>query len=314
MRSGQGGKSLASVSGPVVRYDDSFQVGAFKERIAPGAFSWTDVSVFLQHDHKRLVGRTGANLDLADGDRELRADLRLVETRDSHDARTMLDEGMLVGWSAEFVVKDDDFDGMNRTIKRADLHGISLVDQPAYKQSLAEIEHRYKYLETRAAGVNAQYKYGQTETVSDTGRNRKRRIRPNAFKTSLDDPDQEITLQLGRDPGKTIGSKKSGTLELEDTDEGLTAIVREAPDTTAYADFQAQLRAGMVAHLVPQVREVDGAYRDIPEPGNESVSIREYSSLKLYALALQLREPKGADSVVELLEEGRSLWAGLEVY
>ena len=84
----------------------------------------------------------------------------------------------LRGWSAEFIVSDDILDGMNRTIRRAELHGISLVDQPAYTESVAEIQHRY---EQRAAGVQGTYRYGQTETISDTGRNRKRRIRPNAF-------------------------------------------------------------------------------------------------------------------------------------
>ena len=310
IRSGPGVEGVR-VSGPVVKYDDTANLGTFTEAISPGAFSWTDVSVSIQHDRKRLIGRTGANLSLVDTDSELRADLSLLETRDSHDAKTMLDAGLLRGWSAEFVVSDDRFDGMNRTIHRAELRGISLVDQPAYTESVAEIKHRW---ETRAAGVQATYRYDQTETISDTGRNRKRVIRPNAFRTSLDDPEQEITLQLGRDPSKTIGSKRSGTLELEDTPEGLTAIVREAPDTTAYNDFQAQIQAGMVAHMVPQVREVKGAYRDVPEPGNESVTIREYDSLKLFALSLQLRSPKGADSAVDIIDEGRAVWAGLEIY
>ena len=310
IRSGPGGEG-ATVSGPVVKYDDQAHLGQFVEKVSPGAFSWKDVAVTIQHDRHRLIGRSGANLSLTDTDTELRAELRLLETRDSNDARVMIDNGLLRGWSAEFKVIDDNFDGISRTIRSANLHRISLVDQPAYSESVAEIQYRY---EQRAAGVRAVYKYGSMETISDTGRNRKRRIKSNAFRNSIDDVEQEITLQLGRDPGKTIASKLAGTLLLDDAEDGLTAVVREAPDTTAYNDFQAQVAAGMQAHLVPQVREVDGAYIDIPEPGNEDVLIREYTSLKLFALSLQLREPKGAESAVEILTEGRSVWASSEIY
>ena len=305
------GRDGVTVSGPIVKYTDKANIGIFTESISPGAFSWTDVSASIQHDRKRLIGRTGANLSLVDTDSELRAELSLLETRDSTDARVMLDAGLLRGWSAEFIVSDDVFDGTNRTIRRAELHGISLVDQPAYTESVAEIQHRY---EQRAAGVQATYRYDQTETISDTGRNRKRRIRPNAFRNSLDDPAQEITLQLGRDPSKTIGSKLAGTLVLEDNPVLLLAKVLAVPAITAYVDFKEQIAAGMVAHIVPQVREVRGAYIDIPEPGNPGVTIREYDSLKLHALSLQLREPKGAESTVDLIDEGRAVWHGLEVY
>ena len=94
----------------------------------------------------------------------------------------------------------------------------------------------------------------------------------------------------------------------------MAVVAQAVPAITAYADFKAQIAAGMVAHIVPQVREVRGAYIDIPEPGNPGVTIREYDSLKLHALSLQLREPKGAESTVDLIDEGRAVWHGLEVY
>ena len=76
-------------------------------------------------------------------------------------------------------------------------------------------------------------------------------------------------------------------------------------------DFEAQVSAGMTASVVPQVREVDGGFVDVPEPGNPAVDIREYTALKLYALALTIREPKGAESKVEV--RGRR-WHSLRVY
>ena len=299
------------VVGPVVRYDDKYVIGDFTERIERGAFQWNDVFATIQHDRRRLIGRTGSNLQLRDEPEGLYAELRMLDTRDALDAKAMLQAGLLKGWSAEFDISDDRFDGFDRVVTRADLKGVSLVDVPAYSQSLAEIQTRW---EKRAQGIRAKYQYGQTETIADTGRNRKRRIRPNAFKTSLDDPEQEITLSVSRNPNDSVASKLDGTLTLRDTESGLEIYVDKAAETAAFSDLRERIKAGMKMHVVPYFREVDGEYRDIPEPGNESVSIREYSSVKLYALGLIARQPKGAESQVDLLDEARAVWAESTIY
>ena len=314
VRYGHGGDQTV-VSGPIVRYGDTAKLGMFTESIAPGAFSWTDVAATIQHDRHRLIGRSGANLSLVDSPTELRAELRLLETRDSHDAQVMLDEGLLRGWSAEFKVADDSFDGISRTIRKASLRRVSLVDQPAYSESVAEIQHRYEQsfeLEERAKQVKAAYKYGQTETVGDQGRNRKRRIKPGAFKVSIDDPEQEITLSIGRNVAShaAIASKMAKTLLFKDTADGLEMTVKNPPDTQAMRDLEAQAAAGMEIKVTPLFRELDGEYVDLPEPGNPGVKIREYSAVKLYGLALAVRQPKGAESSVEVRNK---LW-DLEIY
>ena len=311
------------VKGVVVRYGDTATVdsprGSYLERIMPGAFDLKrDVYFTVQHDRRRILALTGGGgLELRDSPKQLDLTASIPGTTDGRDARELLRRRTLRGLSVEMKIPPGgdslDISSRIRSIHRADLWGVSLVDNPAYADSEA-ILTRFDELdgmEYRAKSVTAAYRYNQTETVSDTGRQRKRRITPGAFSNSIDDPAQEITLQLGRDPGKAIASKLAGTLLLRDRDSGLEIEVRNPPDTTAMRDFEAQVSAGMTASVVPQVREVDGGFVDVPEPGNPAVDIREYTALKLYALALTIREPKGAESKVEV--RGRR-WHSLKVY
>lgn len=318
---------MGTVAGTCVRYGDTAQVvtraGVFNERVLPGAFgSIGDVTLNLMHDRKRVVARTGGGgLTLADSKDRLALRCDLPPTTDGQDAKVMLDRGILRGLSVEMCVKDDRILNASRTreIRSATLLGVGIVDRPAYGDSDAVLT-RFADVppsmtvddrEDRAKKVSGTYTYGQTETVSDKGRNRKRRVRPGAFKVSIDDPQQEITLSLGRNPQNAIASKMAGTLDLKDTAKGLIATVRRPPDTQSMRDFESQVESGMDAHLVPLFREIeDGGYSDIPEPGNPDVLIREYDALKLYGLALVIREPKGAESKVDIRNRQ---WDSLDV-
>ena len=164
---------------------------------------------------------------------------------------------MLRGLSVEMRVEpgDDKLSkegGQNRrTIERAKLNGIALVDRPAYGDSkailkrfevlideevLAEaaVEHRFE----------SEYYYDSVETISDDGDVRKREISPGAFDVSIRDPSQEITLSIGRNPNDAIGSKLAGTLTLDMVDDRLVARVDNPPETTSFRDLQARMAAG----------------------------------------------------------------------
>ena len=91
----------------------------------------------------------------------------------------------------------------------------------------------------------------QLETVSDTGRRRKRRFKPGAFLPSIEDPAQEITLSVGRNPNSAIASKLSGTLLLRDKDSGLEIEASRVPDTAEFRDLEARADAGMEIHVEP---------------------------------------------------------------
>ena len=310
-RTGQG-----KLEGTAVRYGDIARIsspdGYYNETVMPGAFgnlADADAILNVMHDRARPLARTGGGLVLDDSRERLSLSAALPNTQEGQDARAMLETRVYRGLSVEMGVLADDIDlaARLRRITRAELRGIALVDRPAYEGSEAVLK-RFLDVEDRAKSVNALYKYGNTETIADTGRRRKRRIMPGAFRGSIDDPQQEITLSLGRNPNAAIGSKLAGTLILRDKESGLEIEVKSPPDTTAMRDFEAQVSAGMTAHVIPEFRELDGAYQDIPEPGNPGVDIRVYSAVKLYALALAVREPKGAESQVAIENRGVFAW------
>ena len=134
------------VDGIAIRYHDEAQLPGFRERFQAGAFG--DVTTFdvianVQHDRGRPLARTGGGgLALVDGPDALRATLDLPDTRDGHDAATLLRRGVLRGYSLEFRVDAERFEGGVRIVERAALRGLALVDRPAYGESVAAIAER----------------------------------------------------------------------------------------------------------------------------------------------------------------------------
>ena len=300
------------VEGVVMRYGDTARVptlmGIFSETVTPGAFgSVDDVTLNISHDKKRVFARTGGGgLELQDTDEALRMRATLPDTTEGRDAREYLTSGVLRGLSVEMRIEPDGeklskTGGLNtRTIERAKLNGIALVDRPAYGDSqailkrfevlideevLAEaaVEHRFE----------SEYYYDSVETISDDGDVRKREISPGAFDVSIRDPSQEITLSIGRNPNDAIGSKLAGTLTLDMVDDRLVARVDNPPETSLFRDLQARIAVGNSLYMEPLFRELDGEYTDVDEPGNPGVKIRRYNSVKLYGLGLSVRGKKG---------------------
>lgn len=150
----------------------------------------------------------------------------------------------------------------------------------------------------------SSYLYDDVEVISDSGAVRKREISPGAFDVSIRDPQQEITLSVGRNPNDAIGSKLDGTLILDQEEGRLIARVDNPPDTTSFKDLQARLAAGASLYMEPLFRELDGGYEDRPEPGNPSTTIRRYTGAKLYGLALSVRGKKGQTAS----DENRAEW------
>ena len=134
------------VDGIAVRYADEAQLPGFRERFQAGAFgdvAALDVLANVQHDRGRPLARTGGGgLTFADGPDALRATLDLPDTRDGHDTAALLRRGVLRGFSLEFRVEGERFDGGVRIVERAALRGLALVDRPAYGESLAAIAER----------------------------------------------------------------------------------------------------------------------------------------------------------------------------
>ena len=122
-------------------------MGSFQEQILPGTFSpvesW-DAGLNVQHKRERPLARTqGGGLVLLDSAEELRAEFELPDTQTGHDTAELINRGILRGLSVEMSVPPDGQkwsqtpDGKSlRTITRAKLHGLSVVDSPAYVGSL----------------------------------------------------------------------------------------------------------------------------------------------------------------------------------
>ena len=140
-------------------------------------------------------------------------------------------------------------------------------------------------LEYRQRGriLAGSFPYAKFATVSDRGRRRKESIAPRAFRYAVDDDLHEIDRLRGHDFDSPLGSKQSGTLDLDDTVEGLSFEARlptEARQPTWMRDTVLAVRSGLIRGIspgfrVPPTSAVSNAETLIPEPGSPGVFIRQ---------------------------------------
>jgi uncharacterized protein len=139
-----------ALEGTAISYDCLSQdLGGFRERIMPGAFTRSikagaDVKCLLNHDANVVLGRTkSGTLELEDTSTGLRFRCELDEDNSQHrDVYASVKRGDLSECSFAFIVPQggDDFDEvtqggqrfLRRTIKDADLRDVSVVAYPAY--------------------------------------------------------------------------------------------------------------------------------------------------------------------------------------
>jgi HK97 family phage prohead protease len=121
----------------------SQDLGKFKERIAPGAFTdatseGSDVRALWNHDTSYPLGRTkNGTLRLAEDARGLRVEIDPPATSWGRDAVEAIKRGDVDGMSFAFQVREDnwgkDLDGSKvRTLLRVNLIEVSPVTFPAY--------------------------------------------------------------------------------------------------------------------------------------------------------------------------------------
>lgn len=129
------------VEGIVVRYSDEANIaGVFRERIKAGSLKVENVTMNIQHERALIVARQGVGLELIDGPAEMRLTAELAKTRVADDALEALDARLYQGLSVGMVVEADNWTDEGelplRTIDAAIVREVSLVDTPAYPQSL----------------------------------------------------------------------------------------------------------------------------------------------------------------------------------
>ena len=141
--------SGAVVVGIAMPYGTEARIlGAFTERVEPGAFTFDDVILNRMHQRAEPIARTGGGgLTLTDSQDALRVRADIPDYR--ADIRDMVARRILRGYSVEMDVTAEDWPAPDkRIIRAARLTGIGLVDRPAYGDATAAIAKRMKECRT----------------------------------------------------------------------------------------------------------------------------------------------------------------------
>ena len=179
-------------------------------------------------------------------------------------------------------------------------------------------------LEIRRSGggrvLRGRFNYGSTATIRDRGRVRKETFEPRAFRFAIEDDSRQIDVLAGHDFGKPLASRKAGTLDIEDSDDGVTFEARLPDDPPSWViDAERAIAAGLMTGLspgfsVPPASAVLDAERLEPEPGNPGVQIRVIRAAVLREFSI-VTAPAYVDAAVDLradnpapLQQRRRVW------
>jgi len=142
-------------------------------------------------------------------------------------------------------------------------------------------------LEERAARsgnrrLRGRFPYNRKTVLSSggrTGRPRKEKFAPRAFAYNVEKEDVDIRLLVGHNWGQPLASRKTGTLDLQDSDEALSfvaIITPEIQETSWARDALASLAAGLMIGLspgftIPPARAVPKAEEIEQEPDDGTI-------------------------------------------
>ena len=167
-------------------------------------------------------------------------------------------------------------------------------------------------LEIRRSGrsrtVRGRFNYGTTAIIRDRGRVRKERFEPRAFRFAIEDETRQIDILVGHSFDKPLASRKAGTLEIADGDDGVTFEARLPDDPPSWViDAERAIAAGLMTGLspgfvIPPASVVPDAERFEPEPGNPGVQTRVIRAAVLREFSV-VTVPVYADAAVDLRGE-----------
>ena len=154
----EGGRLYAE--GPVIVYGDKAKLGAGRtEEFTPGAMSVAEfVRANRMHNPQLLLATSNSGLEVERRDEGVFASVPLPDTTDGNDTRTMIQDGILDGFSGEFRVHEQRWiQGVHRMIQHATLYGLSIVDKAAYGMSKMQLVNRMMVEQSRDGGVGTNY-------------------------------------------------------------------------------------------------------------------------------------------------------------
>ncbi|WP_299309846.1 HK97 family phage prohead protease [uncultured Croceicoccus sp.] len=137
------------IEGYAATFNREADLGAFRERIAPGAFRSAlhgDVLALLDHDPGKVLGRTKTGtLQLREDDKGLAFALDVPDTAAGRDVLALAERGDLGGMSFGFTIPEggEEWDGRTRTLRSIGLREISVVSAwPAYEGTEIALRNR----------------------------------------------------------------------------------------------------------------------------------------------------------------------------
>lgn len=139
----------ARITGHAIVFDSlSENLGGFIERIAPDAqIVWGDVVALFNHDPNFVLGRTGSGtLALTRDERGIAIDVQPPDTQWARDLMVSMRRGDITQQSFAFRVKPRGAEWSElpdgtplRTLKSFSVHDVSVVTQPAYPATDAQV-------------------------------------------------------------------------------------------------------------------------------------------------------------------------------
>src|SRR5438552_14511868 len=124
----------------------SEDLGGFRERIAPGAFSDVldaDVRLLVDHKPPPLARTKAGTLRLTQDQTGLAFEADLPDTQFARDLKTSLTRGDLDGMSFSFTVGDEDWDNDVRVVNTVtSLRDITIATFPAYPAASVQLRTR----------------------------------------------------------------------------------------------------------------------------------------------------------------------------
>ncbi|TCP39802.1 HK97 family phage prohead protease [Rhodovulum marinum] len=170
-----------------------------------------------------------------------------------------------------------------------------------------------------SVALRGRFPYGKAAVLSDggrTGRPRKERIGPRAFRYRVEREDEDIHLLVGHSYDRPLASRGAGTLRLHDSDESLAFeafLSADMQEVSYVRDFLAGFSAGLIMGLspgfrIPPERVAPNAETvEEEDPAEGMAIIRTVNEALLYELSVVTRP-----AYPEAQVEARAWSPGLE--
>ena len=279
-------------------FDEETDLGAFREKIAPGAFDDVldnDVRLLVDHNPPPLARTTNGTLQLTVDERGLKYRAELVDTQAARDLYEMVKRGDINQSSFAFTIAEQDYDSEKelRTVtKVAQLFDVAPVTYPAYAQTdvAARKKETDKPKDVTCEAVEA------TEVVT-----RKKEsvappiIRHMNFKTSTDAQHHIHSLESKLESIQNVASSEERALtadELSETQEIHSKLEMAEEQRDALAKNEARIKR-MAQTGAPSVSEE----KELAKVGGE------FNLLRAMSCAANGRNLDGAEA--EMLAEAQ---------